>query len=241
MAREIATLRREIAELRAARRGPATAVSDGTFVVRGQGGFRVIDPDTDETTFYTGPGSVSGKQVILWNRHDGTRFLGVDYVGDTEQQVASWRDQNEDSVIADDQGGIGLAEPYLGVPMYPRFVPVAPAAGSLGIWRIADSTITTAQIVWEGRIPMVVHPTIRINGVWGRSTGAGNITYTLNLDDEPVGTWVKDAAETSAQGPFDITPWFKQHDVKIQVTAQAAVTSAGQVWMGVYGVHTRGT
>lgn len=129
LARRIATLEREVRELRAARRLEAATVGAGGVRVTAGGrlamdtppGVRVVDVGAiRDERFNHSDGTP--QQAIWMRREDGTDvFTCFGGIGDATQAWAFW-DRQDNPVIADDTvSGSGLARPYLPVPMAPAY------------------------------------------------------------------------------------------------------------------------
>lgn len=140
----------------------------------------------------------------------------------------------------------GWATPWFSVPMYPRFKPNgAPATynadgyyfpSGIAEFTAGSNNCVSGNDYWEGRIPFVSHPRISVDGVWG---GSSNPTYSLLLNGTSVGTYSPGTGVTTAAwGPFDITPYLTNTQVKIQI---AVTFGAGLVVCDCLGVYLRQT
>lgn len=247
--RELKALRAEVEELRAARSNEATTISAGRFVVDRDGGFRVLDKDTNQVVFYAGVGDTTGKSIVFWNRGDNTRFLGVDYHAPGNEQVGSWRDRNNSVVLVrDDWQGSGLDRPWLVVPGTHQFEGVSTEGQVFQYRSLPIAAVTTEQILWEGYIPLLTHPRIDMVGTWGSATGSSNVTYTLEVRGNNVGTWSTTGTElrtnrgsggVGSLGGFDISASINFTDVR--VVLKCIATGTGNVACEVYSCYLRGT
>ena len=255
MWRELRRLRGEVEELRAARSTEATTVSAGMFVVDKDGGFRVIDRDTGEITFYAGlgysssTGEPTGKTTVFWNRGDGSRWLGVDHFLETLEQYGAWRDRGGLEVISDDRLGWGLNRPWMSVYGTHQFEGVNTEGTVFQYRSLPIAQVAAETMLWEGRIPLLVHPRVEWHGTWGSSTGSSSCTYRGYVADELVGTWTTTGTElrngrASEAAGFPVpeqyqSPALAYSDVRMHITCEA--TGTGNVACEVAGAYLRGS
>lgn len=252
--RELRKLREEIAELRAARSNEATSVSAGMFTVDKDGGFRVFDQETGVSTFYAGAGTDSetgeptGMTTVYWNRNDGSRFLDVGHFLETGEQVGVWRDRAHNEMISDDRGGIGLSRPWIPIPGSYQYVTVSGAGTVYSYPSLPVTAITSEQMLWEARIPLVSHPYIDVYGTWGSATGSSNTTYRLEVGGNTVGTWSTTGTELrtgrgsggiGTSGGFNMTDSFNTTAPAVRLFAQSSGT--GNVACEVASCYMRGS
>lgn len=242
MVRELKALRAEVEELRAARSNEAASISAGLFVVDKDGGFRVVDKDTGEVIFFAGLGTL-GSTTVFWHRADDSQFLGVDVFTATQEQVGTWRDSSGHVVISDDRLGTGLDRPWLTVPGTHQFETAT--AGVVFDYRtLPIAQLTTAKVIWEGRIPLVSHPRIEMYGTWGSASGSSSVTYTLEVGSDTVGTWSTTGTQLITQRGsgafgFDISDNINFSDLRVRLSCVASGT--GTVACEVVSCYLRGT
>lgn len=249
--REIRDLRATVEELQSARSNEATTVSAGVFVVDKAGGFRVFDQETGVSTFYAGAGTDSdtgeptGQTTVYWNRNDGTRFLDIGHFLETGEQVGTWRDHNHTGLIQDDRQGIGLDRPWLSFYGTHQFEGVSTEGTVYQYRALPIAQVASETVLWEGRIPLMLHPRVELHGTWGSSTGSSNCTYRAYVADEFVGSWTTTGTELRngrASGAFGFEvpmQYFSFSDVRVHLTCQAAGT--GNVACQVRGAYMRGS
>lgn len=207
------------------RRGGLTLLED-SFI-------KVVD-DTNTTIVYIGP-DVDGKQIVRLRREGGSNVLYT-YTHINGQQFWALTDRGNRILASDDAAtGVGLARPWLAVPMHKLF------NGPAGVHQYATvdaAAISTEKQLWEGRIPLVSHPRIELYGVWGQASGANNTTFRLLVNGTQVGTWsVNGALQNTTQGPFDMTAFIEQPNVQVSLMARASGT--GEVAAGLLGCWQR--
>ncbi|MFG3488564.1 hypothetical protein [Streptomyces sp. NPDC047972] len=153
MARDIADLKRQVRELRAARRLESAAVGAGGLRVTDGGRFamdtpgrvRMVDIGTLTDPQYD-HGDGSPQQAIQVRREDGGLALACYAYPPSGSEAQTWRmyDRTGNVILAEDGGSeMGLARPYLPVPLGPAY------EGSWDYWPRATGTTTTR--LWQGR------------------------------------------------------------------------------------------
>lgn len=230
--RELAKLRGEIEELRAARSGEATSVGHGGISIRDDGFLRMVD-DNNTQIMYFGP-DTDGTQIARLKREGGAYILYTGKAGGNSFWALT--DSSNRILVSDDAvAGKGLARPWLPVFMSPTFVPSIPAAGATGTWCIDSAQIVTEVGLWEGRVS-VSHPWIQVDGTWGHASGSGTVTYRLKINGNQVGTWNAATGVTASFGPFDVSSYIGADWASVQVTAQQT-TGTGAVRCHVLGCY----
>ncbi|MEV6124370.1 hypothetical protein AB0M23_28335 [Streptomyces sp. NPDC052077] len=176
LARRVATLERELRELRAARRLEKASV--------GKGGLRIVDGgrlamDTPQGVRMVDIGQITAAQYdhgdgtpqqgVQLRREDGTLFLACFSYPPSGFDWQAWAlyDRTGSVVVAEDtNSGQGLARPYLEVPMGPSY------EGGWDYWPRTSST--TATPLWEGivykqlpRVAVVVRASMDTSGATG--------------------------------------------------------------------------
>lgn len=147
----------------------------------------------------------------------------------------SFWDYNNDVILRADPLG-GLAEPWLGINMYPAFLPNL-AAGATGAWTTPDRT--AENVVWRGRLAQVTHPYVVVDGDWGYASGAGTATYRLYINGVVKSTWAATAVETTNH-VADNTNNLHAQNLDIAISLQCS-TNAGtaQVRAALWGASQR--
>ncbi|CAM5681046.1 MULTISPECIES: hypothetical protein [Streptomyces] len=237
LARRIATLEREVRELRAARRLEAATVGAGGVRVTAGGrlamdtppGVRVVDVGAiRDERFNHSDGTP--QQAIWMRREDGTDvFTCFGGIGDATQAWAFW-DRQDNPVIADDTvSGSGLARPYLPVPMAPAY------QGGWDYWPRTSST--AAQELWIGRIykqqPRLV-VVIRAAMDTSGATGVVDLIVGNNVANSfPVAF----AADWFTFGPVDLTGYAHMQQVDIRVRGRR-VSGTGTLRASLISAYT---
>jgi hypothetical protein len=234
IAREFADLRREITELRSAQSAQATTIGKGGLRIKDGGSFQVRSASNVQVV-YLGP-DVNGVQYVAFRRNDGSTVLYTySIVGGNQYWALT--DKTTRILVSDDAAsGVGLARPWLSVPMYPSFTQAASSTFSYPSVTVAQ--IATETTLWEGRIPLVSHPKIEVSGVWGQASGTNSSTYRLVVAGESHGTWPSTTIENSSK-VFDVAAKIDQTNVPIQLRASA--TGTGAVAAGLFGLWLRQT
>lgn len=230
--RELATLRAEIEELRAARSGEATTIGHGGVTIVNDGYLRMVD-DNGTQIMYFGP-DANGFQIARLRRENGALLLYTGKAGSNNFWALT--DNLNKVIVSDDAiAGKGLARPWLPVFLTPTFAPSLPAAGATGTWCIDSTQVVTEVGLWEGRAT-ISHPWIQVDGVWGHASGSGTVTYRLKVNGIEVGNWTAAAGVVSRQGPFSVADSVGRDWFSVQVTAQQT-TGTGAVRCHVLGCY----
>lgn len=229
-------LQRQIDELRAAvglssatiSRGGLTIENDAFFKMLSSGGVQIV---------YIGPSAIPGHQGIVFRRSDGTLVMDTQYDVVSATDFWAFWDRSGHIVMSDDvQAGVGLARPWLSVPMNPMFSMAANILWSY--MNLTVASVTTETVLWEGRIPLATHPKVQVNGVWGQASGSNNSTFKLYVDGSSVGTWTENGVlDAGVKGPFDISSVHDRTDLVVQVRASASGT--GNVACHVHNLALR--
>lgn len=219
-------------------------ISQGGLTIKG-GFIRLLD-DAGNERLYIGPSSFSmppgQTQPVFWVRDaSGKIRLGVYDADGAGYEPTFWAfDDSNHVAFTTDQNG-GIAEPWVYVPMYPRFVstnftnqtnaePVLPASACNG------------GVVWEGRIGKVSHPYIQFDHVTGRVSGTNATpTYTYWVGGTQMGTFTDSAYQFHLAGPFDISSRLGQTNIGVQVKISATGTGTDLMSCGMLGVSLRQT
>jgi hypothetical protein len=216
--------------------GGVTIHDDGSLVIEAGGSLEVMhESGARLLRLWRHPDD--GRYRMELRRDDGSHVMYTQVHAATGRQFWALCDSESNVLVSDSaEYGKGLARPWIPVPLYPRFVPSAPAAGVDGAWCINASAITSEKTLWEGRAT-IDHPLITVDGHWGHASGAGDITYRLYVAGEQVGTWTEDAQTVAQRGPFDVSQWVLSDWRQITITATAAGGATGLALCQPYAVY----
>lgn len=220
-------------------------ISQGGLTV--QGGFIRVRDDAGAERLYAGPSTYAQDpgqtQPVFWVRdQSGNVRMGVYDAepGATYEPTVWIFDKANRVALTTDRNG-GLAEPWIYVPMYPRFIPTNLTNSTDTDWTLPVSSCN-GGVIWEGRIGKVSHPRIQFDLATGRVTGgSGSPTYTLQLNGNTIGTFSGTAYGDNLIGPIDITAYLTLTNVTVQVRVSATGTGTDLIACGVNGVALRQT
>ena len=225
----IKDLRRDLQELRAARRLEAAAIGAGGLQITAGGTFSVRTPTGVQTVLIgnTPPNHADGtpQQGIIIRREDGSQALSVwNSAGTGVQPVQVW-DKAGHIIMADDLVAGGLARPWVAY--------TAPTDENISNWpRTAAGSWTT---IARSR-GITQHPRVKVRAAIGADgTAVGQIR--LCVDGTPVATGGLGAElNTTVSLPAFV------HMNEVEFTLQAQVTSgSGSVYAMtryLYGVQS---
>jgi hypothetical protein len=223
-------------------------IPEGGVTIRGSGGLTVTSEDGTNRVFAGGSTNIplsDGSPQPMFAVYDGNgqqRFAVYDPLPAVDGYVpVVWvRDHMGRVSITTDRNG-GLAEPWISVPMYPRFFPSA----------FLDSTSTDPTLpvsacngntVWEGRIGKVSHPRIQYDITAGRVTGSSGVpTYRFFVGGVELDSFSQTAQGGVLRGPLDISSQLGQTNVPVKITVSATGTGTDRIAAGMYGVWLRQT
>ncbi len=240
--RRLAMLEDEVRQLRAARRlesatigdgglrikgGTITVQNDGSIVVedggdiimQGNGRLLMTSPD-DVDLVDIGP-DATGRQAFYLRRHNGALLMWTSQHANTGRDFWALSDNANNTIVADDaESGVGLARPWLPVPMVLKFHPDGVAGDPYAYATIDASKIGSETQLWDGRAA-ISHPKITVDGVWGRGSGDVAMTYRLKIGGTTVGTWSETGLVIAQRGPFDVSSLVGTDWASIEITAVA--------------------
>lgn len=231
--RRLDEMERRLSEGSAARAAESTTIGQGGLVVKSGGEFSVMHETTNAWVMHTGKGA-SDKYFVTLRRDDGSVVLEVSTTPSGDQ-FCTLRDRANRILYADDaNSGVGMARPWLPVVMYCK---VGMAAGVFNYVNFTASG--TEQQIWEGRVPLVSHPWIAVDGIWGQASGTNTTTYRLKVvGGATLGSWsVGGGLANDVRGPYNIQPYIEQNWLPIQLTAQS--TGTGLVACQINGCTLR--
>ncbi|MCI2421516.1 hypothetical protein MOQ72_29185 [Saccharopolyspora sp. K220] len=197
----------------------SATISRGGLTLLQDAFLRMVD-DNDTEILYFGP-DTDGHQVMRIRREDGSQIM---FTG----QAAGGRDfwalsDSTGRIVASDDAasGVGLARPWLSVPMYPLFTI---QGGDVVAYMSLPVSELTGATIWEGRAS-ISHPYITVDGQWGEASGDNTTTYRLLINGNQVGSWTPEFS-TATFGPFDVAPYIGLDWCSVRITATASGTGA---------------
>ncbi|RSM73445.1 hypothetical protein DMH04_41270 [Kibdelosporangium aridum] len=233
---DVAKLQRDFEELQR-RTLYSAAIGAGGLRVHSGGSFRV-ESGFGFDVFYVGTGPIEDKSVVEVHRHNGSVVMRTGVYEPNGEQYFALYDRQGNILFSDDAAsGYGMANPWLSIPLYPRFSMAASSVYSY--MNLPVSSVTSETTLWSGRIPQLHHGYIGIDGVWGQATGSNSSTYRLKVNNTTVGTWSETGLTVANRGPFDIHTLINSQWLGVDLTVQASGT--GNVASQVLGVTLRGS
>jgi hypothetical protein len=232
---KVRDLQRQIDDVRAAVGLASATITKGGLKLL-QGAFLSMVNASGIEVFYVGPDG-NGFQGIQMHRRTGSVVFTVQRDATSGDDFWALWEKGGHIVVSDDIQSGGLARPWLHIPMYALFSMAATSV--YGYMNLPVSSVTTETDLWKGRIPLVLHPRIGLEGIWGAASGSNSSTYKLYVDNVVVGTWNETGIVDGVRGPFDISTLIERTDVQVKVTVTASGT--GSVACQVYSCYTRQT
>lgn len=218
-------------------------ISQGGLTVKG-GFIRLVD-DAGQERVYIGPSSTSmppgqTQPVFMIRDQSGALRLAMyDNSAGYEPTVWIYDDAGHVAFTTDQNGGV--AEPWIYVPMYQRFIPTN-FTNATNTDPCLPVSACNGGVIWEGRIGKVSHPFIQFDVVCGRVTGAsGSPTYTFWVDGTQVGSFSGTTYQGQLLGPFNISSLIGQTNRSVQVKVSATGTGTDLIACGMLGVSLRQT
>lgn len=239
LARQVADLRREVNELRAARRLEAATVGAGGLNIAKGGRLAMTTPASrrmvdigaiDDDNFNNPDGTHQQGQLL--RRQDGSLAFSVfASQGSGVNQFAALWDASGNIILSDDAAsGSGLARPYLPVPMWPAF-----DAG----WDYWPRTSGTSMVeLWGGQFyrqqPQLA---VVIKASMDTAGAAGQVQLTVGGlaigSPQSVGFGVG----YFTFGPVDLTSYGHMQQLAVAVIAKR-VSGSGAIRAAVYSAFT---
>ena len=219
-------------------------ISGGGLTIKG-GFIRMLD-DAGQERVYIGPSTYSmppgQTQPVFWVRDaTGAVRMGMFDSEPSGYEPTFWTfDDSGHVAFTTDKNG-GVAEPWVYVPMYPKFIPTSfPNATNTD--PCLTVTACNGGVIWEGRIGKVSHPFIQFDMTTGRVTGvSGSPTYTFWVNGVQEGTFSGTAYGANLSGPYDISNLIGQTNISVQVKVTATGTGTDLISCGMLGVALRQT
>lgn len=222
----------------------SASIEDGGLTVKG-GFIRLLD-DNGQERVYIGPSTFSmppgeTQPVFLVRDASGSVRLGVfdNDSGGYEPTFWTFDDSGHVAFTTDKNGGV--AEPWVPVPMYMKFIP-----NSFVNSTDTDPTLPVSAcnggLIWNGRIGKVSHPYIQFDMIMGRVTGgSGSPTYTFWVNGTQVGSFSGTGYGSDIVGPFNISSLLSQTNIIVEVKVSATGTGTDLIACGMNGVWLRQT
>ncbi|MBB5853985.1 hypothetical protein ACFQ05_11810 [Amycolatopsis umgeniensis] len=222
----VIALERELAAVRKKVGLSSAIITRGGLTLADDSYIRMTDSD-GVGILYIGPDS-EGKQRFVLRREGGATLMFTAGSAQFGRDYWAMTDSSGRIIVSDSaETGIGLARPFLPIPLYPQFVPHTytedPDIGETSDYMsINVSKLAGETVLWAGRAS-VSHPWVTIDGTWGWAIGQPNVTYRLKFNGTEVGSWAVNAgAVTTRQGRFSVSEFTGQDWVDVQVTASAS-------------------
>ncbi len=238
MARDIADLKKQVRELRAARRlenaavgaGGLRVVNGGRLAMDTPGKVRMVDIGKIGDASYN-HGDGSPQQAVQLRRDDGSLFMACFSYPPSgfETQAWSFYDRSGNVILAEHtNSGQGLARPYLPVNLGPAY------EGSWDYWPRTSGTTTTR--LWQGRfykqlprIVLVMQASMDTSGATGviEMTVGGTVRASANVGF---------SVSYFTLGPYDLDSW--DHMQQVDIVAQGRRTAGtGTLRAALYSAY----
>jgi hypothetical protein len=221
----------------------SASIGEGGLTIRG-GYLKMVD-DTGTERLFIGesPDSMPPGQtqpVFRVRDSSGNIRLGV-YDNSAGYDPVVWiYDDSGHVAFTTDQNG-GIAEPWIPIPMYARFIPTN-FPNATGTFPTLPASACNGNGIWEGRIGKVSHPYIQFDIVTGRVTGTNAVpTYTFWVNGVQEGTLTTAVLGPNVVGPFDISNLIGFSNVTIEIKVSAVGTGTDLISCAVNGVWMRQT
>lgn len=238
LARRVASLEREVGELRAARRLEAASVGAGGLrVVDGgrlsmdtPGGNRMVDiGEISNPTYNHADGT---PQQAMWlRREDGSGFMSCFSYPPSGFETQAWKftDRTGGVVFAEDtNSGQGLSRPYLPVPMQHAY------DGGWDYWPRTTSTSMTE--LWAGRMyKQLPHLVIVIRASMDTAAATGQIDVTIDGVSQGATSGITFGVGYYQLGPYDLGG---DHMDSMDIAVRGRrVTGTGTIRAGVIAAY----
>lgn len=217
-------LERELAEVRKKVGLSSATINRGGLTLLNDSFIRMVD-DNDTSILYAGPDD-DGRQQFELRREGGTAILLTQGSDQWGRDYWSLWDSNGNVVMSDDaETGLGLARPWMPLPLYRQFKPSGTDGAPYSYATVDAGNISSETALWQGRAT-ITHPWITIDGTWGRGSGDATPTYRLKVNGTIVGEWTETSLITAQRGRFDVQQWVLSDWQQVELTASATGTGA---------------
>jgi len=236
--RELASLRKRIANLESGRRATGTAVDLGSFRVK-SGTFVVTNPNTGQDIIYMGNvtnvgGGDWSSQGWIYRRGNGTHAFALSGPDDDSQYWALYDESGNIIVSEDASAGQGLARPWLPLQFVDSTTVSAPTATTTSASYVALQTTRYRR----------QHPKVRAYILCRASDGTTTGEVRIGLGGSPdvqiganitvtAGMYSGAAIEGSVPGTWD-----QEVELEIQAKRTAGAGTIGVRCMGAWGRQT---
>lgn len=214
--------------------GGITLTDGGGVVITDNGTLRLVDHD-GTAVVDIGP-DTTGHPSFRLRRSDGSLMMFTFGSAQFGRDFWSWTDSHGQGIVADDaETGVGMARPWLPVPLYPKWG-IAKTGATYDYAGIYTDDLPAGEtVMWEGRAS-IQHPWIEVDGVWGGASGDVNATYRLKINGETVGEWGGDGSfAVYRSGRLDVRKFVLTDWASVQLTVEA--TGTGLVACQVLGCY----
>lgn len=221
----------------------SASIGSGGLTVKG-GFIRLVD-DAGVERLYIGPSTFQQppgvtQPAFMVRDSSGRVRLGVyDAEPGAAYEPTVWIFDDADHVAftTDQQGGI--AEPWLPVPMYPKFIPTN-FTNSTNTDPCLPASACNGGAIWNGRIGKVSHPRIQFDITRGRVTGTNAVpTYSFYVNTNLIGTHSHTDYGPTLVGPFDISNLLGTANIVVEVRVSATGTGTDLIACGMNAVYLR--
>lgn len=211
---------------------PGEFIADLTFYL-GQVRFRSPNNAYDQVYFGA---DTDGNPLTIFYYGDASSSRAIQISGPLNSQIVQIKDQAGNDIFATNgaTGGVGMADPWIPLPVYPTT-----DAQQLGTTYLPATTSAAFQTIWRGYVP-VYHPRITY-GIIVLATGTAG--WELRLNPAGAGPTTVASGGGSATGTVNVpgfgTTFTPGQEVEIIVNARN--TGGGTTHIGVDKMYGRQT
>lgn len=211
---------------------PGEFIADLTFYL-GQVRFRSPNNAYDQVYFGA---DTDGNPLTIFYYGDASSSRAIQISGPLNSQIVQIKDQAGNDIFATNgaTGGVGMADPWIPLPVYPTT-----DAQQLGTTYLPATTSAAFQTIWRGYVP-VYHPRITY-GIIILATGTAG--WELRLNPDGAGPTTVASGGGSATGTVNVpgfgTTFTPGREVEIIVNARN--TGGGTTHIGVDKMYGRQT
>lgn len=249
--RRLRELEGKMREMIAGRRLENASVGEGGVTFYGSGGITLLDGggltvDDGGGINIRDFGRISvteGGSVLVEDQSETFFFYVGGFANDSGFGVLASDSTGHPMLANDRMSTVGLARPWLPVPLYPKFVPGTTNLETGRAYSYANlpvSELSGETTLWEGRAS-VTHPMIQVGGTWGTASGTNSTTYRVRIDGDEVGSWSESSLVAGLRGPYDVTDYVGRDWLTVELTAEETSNGDGNVACQPYGCFLRQT